>query len=65
VFGFEVPQNCPGVPETILTPSTAWVSEEAYYKRYKSLASRFVDNFKKFEDRFPAEIRAGGPKLDL
>lgn len=65
VFGFEVPQNCPGVPEKILTPSNAWSSEDAYYKRYKSLALRFVDNFKKFEDHFPAEIRAGGPKLDL
>ncbi len=65
VFGFEVPLQCPGVPDTILSPSNAWVSEEAYYKRYKSLASRFIDNFKKFEDHFPQVIRAGGPNLDL
>ncbi|PWH19463.1 MAG: phosphoenolpyruvate carboxykinase (ATP) [Anaerolineae bacterium] len=64
IFGFEVPLHCPGVPESILDPSNAWVSQEAYYKRYKSLASRFIDNFKKFEDRLSAEMRAGGPKLD-
>lgn len=63
VFGFDVPLYCPDVPDSILTPSNAWSSEEAYYKRYRSLASRFIDNFKKFEDAFPAEIRAAGPKL--
>ncbi|MCX8061115.1 MAG: phosphoenolpyruvate carboxykinase (ATP) [Anaerolineales bacterium] len=63
VFGFKVPLHCPGVPESLLTPSNAWSSEEAYYKRYRSLASRFIDNFKKFEDRFPSEICAAGPSL--
>lgn len=65
VFGFDVPLRCPGIPENILTPSNAWSSEEVYYKRYKSLASRFIDNFKKFEDRFTPEIREAGPKLVL
>ncbi|MFN3307917.1 MAG: phosphoenolpyruvate carboxykinase (ATP) [Anaerolineales bacterium] len=65
VFGFDVPLHCPGVPDSILTPASAWASEEAYYKRYRSLASRFIDNFKKFEDRFPSEIRAAGPQLPI
>jgi len=26
------------------------------------LASRYIENFKKFEDGCPAEVRAAGPK---
>ncbi|GAB4482492.1 MAG: phosphoenolpyruvate carboxykinase (ATP) [Anaerolineales bacterium] len=65
LFGFEVPQHCPGVPDEILNPANAWSSEEAYFRKYQSLASRFIDNFKKFEDHFPSEIREAGPKIDL
>ena len=65
VFGFAVPQQCPSVPQTILNPSNAWQSEETYYRRYKSLASRFIDNFKKFEDHFPRQIKEAGPKINL
>lgn len=49
VFGFQVPKTCPEVPESVLYPASSWPSEEAYMKRYRSLASRFIDNFKKFD----------------
>ncbi len=65
IFGFDVPQQCPNVPETILNPANAWVSEDTYLRRYRSLASRFIDNFKKFEDQFSEEIRNAGPTLIL
>jgi hypothetical protein len=32
-------------------------------QHYRALASRFSDNFKKFEDGRPPEIVAAGPRL--
>lgn len=63
VFGFQVPKTCPDVPEDVLYPMRAWQSEDEYWKRYKQLASRFIDNFKKFEADCPPEVRAAGPKI--
>ena len=61
VFGFEVPKSCPGIPEQVLYPASSWPSYDAYIKRYRSLASRFIDNFKKFEDDSPPGLRNSGP----
>jgi len=63
IFGFQVPRSCPDVPENVLDPASTWSSKEAYMKRYRGLASRFIDNFKKFEDQAPEEVRKSGPKL--
>jgi phosphoenolpyruvate carboxykinase (ATP) len=63
IFGFEVPLSCPNVPERVLDPSSSWPSKEAYMKRYRSLASRFVDNFKGYAQEAPPEVRASGPKI--
>ena len=48
IFGFQVPRSCPDIPENVLDPASSWPDREAYFKRYRSLASRFIDNFKKF-----------------
>ncbi len=63
VFGFQVPKHCPGIPDSVLYPASAWSSEEAYMKRYCSLAARFIDNFKKFADSCPIEVVNSGPKI--
>jgi phosphoenolpyruvate carboxykinase (ATP) len=63
VFGFQVPKHCPGIPDPVLYPSSAWPSEDAYFKRYNSLAARFIDNFKKFADDCPPEVANAGPKI--
>jgi phosphoenolpyruvate carboxykinase (ATP) len=63
VFGFQVPRHCPNVPDSVLNPASSWSSPEAYMKRYRSLASRFIDNFRKFEETASPEVRAAGPKL--
>jgi len=63
VFGFEVPKTCPEVPEEVLYPAKSWASEADYWKRYKQLASRFIDNMKKFEVDTPKEVVAAGPKI--
>jgi len=49
VFGYAVPKSCPEVPENVLYPATSWPNENAYMERYRGLAARFIDNFKKFE----------------
>jgi len=63
VFGFQVPRECEGVPAQVLNPAQAWPSQEVYMQKYRELAARFVDNFKKFEDRCPPEVVRAGPRL--
>jgi phosphoenolpyruvate carboxykinase (ATP) len=36
IFGFQVPKHCPGIPDSVLYPSSAWPSDDAYFKRYKA-----------------------------
>lgn len=62
VFGFEVPLCCEGVPDGVLEPSTSWHDKELYWSRYNELASRFIENFKKFSAGCPADVLAAGPQ---
>jgi phosphoenolpyruvate carboxykinase (ATP) len=63
VFGFRVPKHCEGVPDSVLDPAISWPSREAYTQRYRDLAARFVENFKKFESDSPEEVVKAGPQL--
>jgi len=63
VFGFAVPQSCDGVPPEVLDPASSWSSPAGYIDKYRQLAARFVENFRKFEQATPAEVVAAGPKL--
>jgi phosphoenolpyruvate carboxykinase (ATP) len=63
VFGFQVPRSCPGIPDGVMNPASSWPSHEAYTKRYKALAARFVDNFKKFHSEASTEVCAAGPRI--
>jgi phosphoenolpyruvate carboxykinase (ATP) len=63
VFGFEVPKTCPEVPEDVMYPERAWHNKDEYWKRYKQLASRFIDNMKKFEAETPREVIEAGPRI--
>ena len=62
LFGFDVPLSCPDVPEDVLEPSNSWGDKDDYWKKYDALASRYIENFKKFADGCPAEVTAAGPK---
>ncbi len=64
VFGFEVPDECEGVPSQILDPAATWGDREAYYRQYHALASRFIENFKLMADGCPAYVVEAGPKAD-
>ncbi len=61
VFGFQVPKQCPDVPKDVLYPAGAWPSDDAYWKRYRQLAARYIDNFKKFAPDCPPDVAAAGP----
>jgi phosphoenolpyruvate carboxykinase (ATP) len=63
VFGFEVPRNCPDVPDEVLEPWSSWPNREEYDKKYKQLAQRFIENFKKFETHTAGEIADAGPHI--
>jgi phosphoenolpyruvate carboxykinase (ATP) len=56
IFGFQVPTRCPDVPEGVLYPAEAWPSEQEYWKKYRQLAARYIDNFKRFAPDCPPEI---------
>jgi len=63
VFGFQVPKTCPDVPDQVLDPATSWPSRDLYFQRYRQLAARFIDNFKKFDTVESREVEKAGPKL--
>ena len=63
VFGFQVPKSCPGVPAEVLDPASAWPSRKAYLDKYRQLAGRFIDNFRKFAAEAPADVAAAGPRV--
>ena len=61
VFGFEVPEHCPGVPDTLLQPRDSWTDGAAYDAQAKKLAGMFHENFKTFADQTDEAIRNAGP----
>ncbi len=63
VFGFAVPTSCDGVPSSVLAPSASWPSKEVYMQKYRQLAARFIENFKKFEAGCSKEVVNAGPKV--
>ena len=65
IFGFEVPAECEGVPASILDPAQTWGNRDAYYRQYRALAIRFLENFKLMADGCPAEVVKAGPKLEI
>jgi phosphoenolpyruvate carboxykinase (ATP) len=63
IFRFRVPQSCDGVPADVLDPASSWPSPSVYMDKYRQLAVRFVENFKRFESACPPDVIAAGPKV--
>jgi phosphoenolpyruvate carboxykinase (ATP) len=64
IFGFEVPQRCPDVPDDVLNPRATWADADAYDVQVRKLAGLFAENFESFADRATEEVVAAGPKID-
>jgi phosphoenolpyruvate carboxykinase (ATP) len=62
VFGVEVPQSCPNVPDELLNPKDTWADKTAYDKAANHLAKLFNDNFEKYADQVNGDILASAPK---
>ncbi len=63
VFGVQVPQSCPGVPDEVLQQRDTWADPKAYDEQAQKLARMFVQNFEQFEDHVDAEVLAAGPTV--
>lgn len=63
VFGVQIPQTCPNVPDEVLNPRETWADKEAYDKKANELAKLFIENFEQFADQASEEIRNAAPKV--
>jgi phosphoenolpyruvate carboxykinase (ATP) len=61
IFGFEVPESCPGVPQEILDPANTWSDRGAYEAKAKELAQAFHENFSQFADMVSEGLSSAGP----
>jgi phosphoenolpyruvate carboxykinase (ATP) len=61
-FGFQVPVQCPGVPDKMMQPRETWPNAGDYDKKAAELAGLFKKNFKKYEAGCTPEITGAGPR---
>ncbi|MEE8577447.1 MAG: phosphoenolpyruvate carboxykinase [candidate division Zixibacteria bacterium] len=62
IFGVQVPTECPGVPNEVLSARNTWADKDAYDKKAEHLAQLFVENFAEYADQCTDEVVAAGPK---
>jgi phosphoenolpyruvate carboxykinase (ATP) len=62
VFGVEVPTAVDGVPSELLEPRTTWSDTAAFDAQADKLAAMFHENFRRFEDKVPEDVRVAGPR---
>ena len=63
IFGLAMPKKCSDVPNGMLNPIDTWASEHDYVEKANSLAQKFIDNFKQFEEGVSEEILSAAPKV--
>ncbi len=64
IFDFQIPTELPGVDPKILDPRDTYANAQEWYTKAEDLASRFIKNFKKYENNEAGKaLVAAGPKL--
>jgi phosphoenolpyruvate carboxykinase (ATP) len=63
IFGYQIPLACPGIPTEVLDPAAAWSDKEEYMAKYRQLAARFIENFKKYAPDCPPGLAEAGPSV--
>jgi phosphoenolpyruvate carboxykinase (ATP) len=62
IFGLDVPQHVPGVPDSLLDPRATWADQAAYERQARKLAAMFEENFSnEFNGHVSTEIASAGP----
>lgn len=64
VFHFEIPTECPGVPDEVLNPRNTWSNTAAYDEKARQLARAFNKNFERFEAGTSEAILSAAPKVE-
>jgi phosphoenolpyruvate carboxykinase (ATP) len=57
VFSFEIPGECPGIPAGSLNPRNVTRDEGEYELRAVQLAKKFMEDFAKYEEEMPENMR--------
>jgi phosphoenolpyruvate carboxykinase (ATP) len=63
VFGVQMPNTCPNVPNELLSPRNTWKDKTAYDNKSALLAQKIQENFKQFESGVSSEILAAAPRV--
>jgi len=62
IFGIQVPEYCPGVPDEVMQPINTWPDPEAYRAKALELARAFRKNFQQFANHASEEVKAAEPR---
>jgi phosphoenolpyruvate carboxykinase (ATP) len=61
-FGLNVPVQVPDVPSKVLTPRDTWEDPDAYDQAAERLANMFRENFQRYADQVPDQVKEVGPR---
>jgi phosphoenolpyruvate carboxykinase (ATP) len=61
VFGLEVPNHVPGVPDGVLDQRKTWKDPASYDAQAQKLTGLFRKNFEQFADAVSPAVRQAGP----
>jgi phosphoenolpyruvate carboxykinase (ATP) len=61
IFGLPAVQHCPGVPDSLLSPRSAWLNPAEYDAKAQKLAGLFREEFKLYTGQVSEGVRLAGP----
>jgi phosphoenolpyruvate carboxykinase (ATP) len=61
IFQVSIPKHCPGIPDEMLQPASAWQDADAYQQKARELAKLFQENFRHLADEAGQDISNAGP----